>query len=378
MRITFISPPADLSGGARVIAIYAQSLQARGHEVTVVSPPEKPATALEKLRSFRRGRGWPTYSARRPSHLDDTTVHHQVLERHRAVVDDDVPDGDIVIATWWETAEWVASLGKSKGAKIYFIQHHEVFEYLPMERVQATWRLPLHKIVISGWLRNLAERKYGDSDTTLIPNSVDMLQFNAPPRARQAVPTVGLLYSSVPWKGVSLSLQAIDRAKQTFPSLRVIAFGTEPISSELALPADSTYVQLPAQHAIKEIYAGCDVWLCGSESEGFHLPPLEAMACRCPVVSTEVGGPADIIEPGSNGYLAPVGDMSALAEHLVRVLSLSEEDWRKMSDAALATATGYTWGDATDRFERALYAQMEASKTINSASAGMNHRTDPI
>lgn len=377
MRITFISPPSDLSGGARVIAIYAQGLQTRGHEVTVVSPPEKPLTALEKLRSFRRSGRWPKYSAR-PSHLDQTTVPRQVLERHRAVVDDDVSDGDIVIATWWETAEWVAALSKSKGAKIYFIQHHEVFDYLPVERVKATWRLPLHKIVISRWLRHLAESKYGDSAATLIPNGVDMTQFNAPPRRRQAVPTVGLLYSSTPWKGVSLSLDAIERAKQRFPDLRVIAFGAEPISPRLPLPANSTYFQSPPQHAIKEIYASCDVWLCGSESEGFYLPLLEAMACRCPVVSTEVGGPADIIEPGSNGYLAPVGDMSALARYLVHVLGLGEDDWRRMSDAALSTATRYTWDDAVERFERALYAEVGAARANSTASAGMNPHTDPI
>jgi hypothetical protein len=47
-----------------------------------------------------------------------------------------------VIATWWETAEWVDRLSVSKGKKVYFIQHYEAFDYLPKERVEATWRLP--------------------------------------------------------------------------------------------------------------------------------------------------------------------------------------------------------------------------------------------
>ena len=56
------------------------------------------------------------------------------------------------MATWWETAEWVARYPASKGAKAYFIQHHEVHEGLPADRVNATWRLPMHKIVIANWL----------------------------------------------------------------------------------------------------------------------------------------------------------------------------------------------------------------------------------
>ena len=44
----------------------------------------------------------------------------------------------MVIATWWETAEWVNDFPASKGRKFYLIQHHEIHPYLPLERVQAT------------------------------------------------------------------------------------------------------------------------------------------------------------------------------------------------------------------------------------------------
>ena len=189
----------------------------------------------------------------------------------------------------------------------------------------------------------------------LVPNSVDTDQFFAPPRNRQPQPTVGLLYSTVKWKGVEVSLKAFNRAAQRVPGLRLVAFGNEPISDRLPLPAGTSFFFRPEQDAIRDIYAACDVWLCGSYSEGFHLPPLEAMACRCPVVSTSVGGPIDIIENGRNGFLVPIGDAEALAERLVDVLNLDEARWRAMSDAALATATNYTWDDATDHFEKALY-----------------------
>ena len=129
-----------------------------------------------------------------------------------------------------------------------------------------------------------------------------------------------------------------------------------------ALPSFAEFHYRPPQDKLRELYAQCDVWLCGSTREGFHLPPLEAMACRCPVVSTRVGGPEDIIEEGSNGHLVNPGDEDALANRLLRVLSLPPAEWRKMSDAAYATATRFTWDDATDLLEKALELAIERHK----------------
>jgi glycosyltransferase involved in cell wall biosynthesis len=110
---------------------------------------------------------------------------------------------------------------------------------------------------------------------------------------------------------------------------------------------------------LKELYARCDVWLCGSYAEGFHLPILEAMACRCPVVSTAVGGSVDSIEPGVNGYLVPVGNSEELGDRLLEVLRLPEPRWLRMSAAAHQTASSYTWDDATQRMEQALGLAIE-------------------
>jgi glycosyltransferase involved in cell wall biosynthesis len=357
MKITFVLPYAGLAGGIRVVAIYAERLKKRGHEVFVVSQPAAPVNPLQQLKSLLKGQGW--ICNEEASHFDGKDVPHRVLERYRPVTDADVPDADVVVATWWETAEWVAKLSEAKGAKAYFIQHHEIFEGMPKERVEATWSLPLHKITISQWLVDLARTRYGDSNVSFVPNSVETEQFYAPEHGKQPVPTVGMLYAPIAWKGCDVSLKAFSLAAQKIPNLRLVAFGTSAPSADLPLPEGTKYIQRPAQNAIKDIYASCDVWLCGSWSEGFHLPPLEAMACRTPVVSTQVGGSLDVIKEGVNGYLVPLGDSTALADRLVHVLTLPEAEWRAMSDAAYATATQYTWDDATKLFEAALHTAIE-------------------
>jgi glycosyltransferase involved in cell wall biosynthesis len=208
--------------------------------------------------------------------------------------------------------------------------------------------------VCSQWLADLLRDEYGQAGAAVVPNGVDTAQFHAPPRGRQARPTVGLLYSNRWIKGCGVSLDAIALASRKIPGLHLRAFGWNDPKADLPLPAGAEYTRQPPQDQLRHLYAGCDVWLCGSRSEGFHLPPHEAMACRCPVVSTRVGGPMDLIEDGVNGYLVDVGDAQGLADRLVDVLSLPEPQWRQMSDAAYAKATSYTWEAATDMFENAL------------------------
>jgi glycosyltransferase involved in cell wall biosynthesis len=354
MRIVFVVPGANLSGGIRVVAIYADRLLARGHEVTVVA--SQPRKIKPKAIFKRLLKGRPLWRPRRegPTHFDHMRAPFHVGATPRKVTAADVPDADVVVATWWQTAYDVAELPPSKGAKAYFIQHHEIHKRQPEYLVRESYRLPLKKITISQWLVDLMRDEYEDDDVDLVHNSVDTTTFHSPERSRGMPPTVGFIYDLRPRKGVEVCVEAIERARLRFPDLKVVAFGKKPIRADKPLPGNVDYVQGPSQEEIRKVYARCDVWLCGSSGEGFHLPPLEAMACRCPVVSTRVGGAIDVIEEGANGHLVDVGDAHGLGDRLGDVLALDPEAWRKMSDAALSRALRYSWDDATLRFEACL------------------------
>jgi glycosyltransferase involved in cell wall biosynthesis len=350
MRVTFVLPYAGLQGGLRVIATYAERLKRKGHDVFAVSTPEVIRTR-SKIKSLLMGHGLPT---RQPSYFDETDVPHRVLETVRSVTDADVPDADVVVATYYTTAPGVLNLSPSKGAKAIFIQNYEMEEGKPNAALDASWRMPMHKITISKWLVDLAGDRFGDHTVSHVPNSVDLERFHADPRGKAPVPTVGFLYNTFSLKGLSTSLPALKQVASAKSSLRVISFGAEKPDFRFPFPPSTEYFYRPAQDKIRQLYARCDVWMCGSNVEGFHLPPLEAMACRCPVVSTRVGGPVDIIEDGVNGFLVDVKDSVALAERVVRVLDMPEDQWRRMSDAAHRTAISFTMEQATDLFEDAL------------------------
>jgi hypothetical protein len=117
MRITFVLNHVNLTGGIRVVAIYAERLKKRGHQVTVVTRPRPVQPLKSSVKSLLTGKGWPTDPNTLPNHFDNVDVDFRVIDSRRPIVDRDVPDGDVVVATWWETAAWVKALSPSKGAK---------------------------------------------------------------------------------------------------------------------------------------------------------------------------------------------------------------------------------------------------------------------
>ena len=195
MRITFVTPAPSLAGGYRTVAIHASHLRCRGHDVQVVARLSPRPSIRDRLHAIIKQHRWARRIEPDTTYLDEVQITPQYVDSDHQLSDRDLQDADAIIATWWETAEWIARLSPSKGAKIYFIQDHEIFPYLPVERVVATWRLPFHKIVVSQWLADVARTKYGEAAVAIVPNGVDTERFWAPPRGKSQVPTVGILYT---------------------------------------------------------------------------------------------------------------------------------------------------------------------------------------
>lgn len=357
MKITFVSAKLDLSGGSRIIAKYADELTLRGHQVTVIEYRQ----TLPWHRRFRNKAravlsGKPEVAARpHEAHFDDAPYEIRRLTGAGPLPAHLVPDADVIVATWWATAEWVAALPPSKGKGFYFIQHHEVFDYLPVERARATYRSSLRKIVISHWLYDILKHTYQQRDVVLIPNAVDHDVFKAPNRQRNAVPVVGFMYSPTPFKGTPHIVEVLRQLHKAHPQVRCISFGaSDPVLDGKPLPDFIEFTLRPPQDRIPALYAEADAWLIGSEAEGFCLPALEAMACGTPIISTRTGWPMEGIAHGVNGFLYDYGDQPGLYRVLDQLLSLPKDEWLAMSQEAQRSARQLNWRDSVDQFEAAL------------------------
>lgn len=356
MRIVFVLPGSDLSGGTRVVGEYARRLACRGHDTLIVSVPPPEPSLQRKVKLLLTGHGW-CRGVRKPSHLDNMDVAHRVLERCRPVRDADVPDADVVVATWWETAEWVMALSPSKGAKAHFIQGDDrvTLMHAPdlVRRAEATWQCPTRKIVVSNWVCEQVKSVGVTGPMDIVYNGVELGQFSSPQRDKNKRPTVGFVHSPLVCKGTDQVLKAISLARAKVPGLQIVSFGLEMPVAPLELPEGALFYQLPAPSELKHLYSRCDAWLFGSRAEGFGLPVLEAMACRTPVLAMPAGAAPELLA-GGGGMLVSSQSPEAMADAVAQVAGMSNEEWRAMSQAAYATASRYSWDEATSLFEKSL------------------------
>jgi glycosyltransferase involved in cell wall biosynthesis len=80
----------------------------------------------------------------------------------------------------------------------------------------------------------------------------------------------------------------------------------------------------------------------------------------------------DMVVDAVNGYLVDPGDTRALADRLLRVLSLDHATWRAMSEAALQTALMYSWDAAALSFETVFRQTLERRRISSSRPEPVN------
>lgn len=112
-----------------------------------------------------------------------------------------------------------------------------------------------------------------------------------------------------------------------------------------------------------DVLAACDVFLMPSESESFGLAALEALSCGVPVVGSYLGGVPEVVDDGQTGHLAPLGDVAAMARHVLGLLE-DKTRWAAFSQKARKRVLErFRVGPAIDRYEALYRAVTSPSKT---------------
>jgi glycosyltransferase involved in cell wall biosynthesis len=349
LKITFILPGIGISGGIKAVFEFANHLQTRGHDVFVVYP----------LLPLGMNANWynPRYlagktlsiagSLRNSVRVDWFNLKAKLL-RVPIISDQFIPDADVVVATWWETAYSVNRLRREKGDKFYLIQHYEIWGG-PRAKVENTYRLGLRNIANSTWLMNILRNELNAPVEALILHAPDHEQFY-PERTKpkNAVVRILLPYRHEDWKGTADGITAFEIARKTHSNTQLVMFGPKPGKD---LPRYAEFHERPYGDRLRRIYNSCDIFVFPSHVEGFGMPPMEAMACKCAVVSTSVGAIPEYSIAGETALLSPPHSPESLAENITRLLA----------DAALRThiaeagcnhIKNFTWDKATDALEQ--------------------------
>ncbi len=235
--------------------------------------------------------------------------------------------------------------GLRRGPPILFTEHGRHFPDVRRRRHVLFNRLMLRRrdrvVGVGEAVRRALVENEGFSPrrVEVVYNGIDLSAFDGRPEDRAAVRRemgVG------PDELVILQVGRLDRLKDHATAIRTIGrVAAERNDATLVLVGEGSErekieAEIDAQDVrphVRLLGLRCDVarllqvsdmFLLTSISEGIPVTLIEAMAARLPVVSTDVGGVAEMVVDGQTGLLAPAGDDEALAQAMLRLADKAE------------------------------------------------------
>jgi glycosyltransferase involved in cell wall biosynthesis len=133
------------------------------------------------------------------------------------------------------------------------------------------------------------------------------------------------------------------------------------LSRDLGLQRNVTFLGLRAD--VSRILNNLDVFVLSSDTEGFSIACIEAMACGVPVVATRSGGPEQILE-GQAGILVPTSDPTALALGVAELLASKSLTARLTTKALKRVHERYSLTTMLSRYEALLEQVTEHSPRV--------------
>jgi glycosyltransferase involved in cell wall biosynthesis len=394
-RVLFLTESfhPTLGGGETHILRLGRALAARGDAATVVTRRAEPGwpaeETLDGIRVLRVGSPGPALrgkyrmlpaafrEALRQAGRHDVVVVRatRVLgvpgllaarARARPVVMQPEVNGELSgeVYTWGRFANgsWVAR-GVRAGVAIRNLWLRDADAFVAMSREiageLASAGVPPHKIA-------------------LIPHGVDLERFRpaAPAEKQQLRAALGLADSDLVvtytgrllrGKGLEALLEAFAASLEREPALRLVIVGSgaaQSLSVEDALRARAAQAPL----AGRVVFAGhvddvapylraSDVFVFPSLFEGLGISLVEAAACGLACVGSRTGGIVDVIEHERSGLLLAPGDVTALAEAILR---LARDPGSRSALGAGARAAAVARFDETAATEvyRALFREL--------------------
>ena len=303
LRVTYVLDRLVVAGGVLSVLQLVNELIRLGVEARVAALYEDPL-----IHDWR-----PLYT--RP-----------LIYRNVAELLAECPDSDVIFATHWNTVEWVHRLwqkGRTRTAA-YLIQDYEPW-FFPetavseRERVKTTYPLLPHRIVMSDWL---GERLAGDGYASdKIPLGMDLGQFYPRAVQRGSRPVVlAMARPGTPRRGFPATIAALAQVKQVRAEVDIVLFGDRFLDRQ-AIPFPFRNEGLVIrQERLAGLYSEADIFLDGSEFQGFGRCALEAMACGAACVLTDLGGVLEYARHEDNALLTPPGQAKAMAAAILRLL----------------------------------------------------------
>jgi len=321
MKISFVEPHLRLYGGIRRIIELANRLVARGHEVTIFHPDGRPCSWMRCDAAIKKS--------------DDLLLqNHKVIiynSHHPPVyylVKKARSDLKVFYALGLYSREflksgiplWYFLCNPRDAARMFFIERSLRSGYLVLSN--STW---MHL-----WLlENMG------IDSKLLIGGVNTGIFY-PASSPKRPDRITVLCSGDPrkGKGTRAVLRAIEAIKKEEPRISL----------------DTYYNKGIPQEKMAEVYSSADIFVDNQQHGGWNNPVAEAMACRVPVVCSDIGAVGDFAFHEKTALLVPVDDSEAIGSSVLRLIRDSDLSER-LRENAYQHIRRFTWDASAARLE---------------------------
>lgn len=339
-KINIILPalPKKPVGGFKVLFEYANKMAEDSYDVQIYYPkrlkPEKIKKGLFYKYIFIISK-YLNYKQRYAKNWFD--LNKKIKEHFIYTLDEkNIRESDVTIATSWETAEWIGKYSPNKGKKLYLIQDFETWSGSE-ERIIQTWKLPLQKIVIAEWLKEMVN-EVGE-ECTIIRNGLDFSTFGIDDNIEKRNPLrVIMLHHKLEWKGSSIGIEALEKVKKIIPNLEVELFSTS--KRNKFIPQWMNFHERPKN--LRKLYNQSSIFISPSLSEGWGLPRAEAMQCGCATIITDVNGHKDYGTKNEHFLMVKPNDSDDLAKAIIELINDNEFRY-KIAKSGNELIKNFTW-----------------------------------
>jgi L-malate glycosyltransferase len=319
LHIVYAMTHVGISGGVKVIFEHANRLKKAGARVTLVSHFHKPSWFPIEAEYIQV-----------PFDLD---------------LAKGIPSCDVIVATYWDHIQACIEIGIAP--VIYFEQgDFHLFDYNSMNGtlknfIQRQLEIPPFIFTVSNQASKQIVSIYG-REAQVIPNAVDDDIFTMKGEKESGERPYLLMVGaeSAKFKGIADIISAYEKVKDEF-DVELYWITPEQPSEEMIRKVTKVFVG-PTQQKISSLYRGASLYICGSTYESFSLPALEAMACGCPVVTTNNIGVLEYAVDQENAVICQMKDPVDMAEKIACVLS-SKEIQKRLTANGLITVEKYKW-----------------------------------
>lgn len=171
--------------------------------------------------------------------------------------------------------------------------------------------------------------KYTDKNIYITPFGVDLNLFRPLEKSDRQSFTIGNIKSLRPVYGIDTLIRAFALLKDCNPELdlRLQIAGEGPAKGELlqlckdlSIQNNVEFIGFIANDKLPEVYNQLDVAVFLSRKESFGVAAIEAMACECPVVTSNADGYLEVVEDGVSGFIVESENPAAAAQSIQRLI----------------------------------------------------------